>query len=124
MRANAIRGCDLCNSKRNGLNPVRMAGVKLLGWPFLEAVSRYTMRRLVSRPLAYSQFDGPYMGWNDFGWVQLSDIRQTEFSDAHGGSVPKICNRVPSHGPTGPTKGKPTNLESPGGAMASLRQAD
>jgi hypothetical protein len=32
-----------------------------------------------SRPLAYSQPDDPYTGWNDFGSVQLSDIRQTEF---------------------------------------------
>jgi hypothetical protein len=74
MRANAIRGCDLRNSKRN-----RMAGAKLLGWSVLEAVSRYTIRRLDSRPLAYSQPDDPYTGRNDFGSAQLSDIRQTEF---------------------------------------------
>jgi hypothetical protein len=40
---------------------------------------RPRIARLVSRPLAYSQPDDPYMGWNDFGSVQLSDIRQTEF---------------------------------------------
>ena len=81
MRANAIRGCDLRNSKRNGPNHVRMAGANFLAIrsPVLEALFRYTIRRLVSRPLAYSQPDDPYMGWNDFGSVQLSGIRQWSF---------------------------------------------
>jgi hypothetical protein len=55
-----------------------------LGPSFLRLVdqflrqSLYTIRRLVSRPLAYSQPDDPHMGRNDFGSVQLSDIRQME----------------------------------------------
>src|SRR5262249_13268248 len=39
--------------------------------------------------------------------------------DARGGPVPKICNRMPSHGATGLSKRKQTSLESLSGAMAS-----
>jgi hypothetical protein len=79
-------------------------------------------RRLVIGHWPIQSLTTRFMGWNDFGLVQLSDITNG-VSDARGGPVPKICNRVPSHGPTGPAKGKPTNLGSPGGAVASLRQA-
>ena len=44
--------------------------------------------------------------------------------DARGGPVSQVCNRVPSYGRTGPTKGKQTSLESLGRAMVSLRKAE
>jgi hypothetical protein len=80
--------------------------------------------RLVSRPLAYSQPADPFHGLERFWFRAVVGYPTNGVSDARGGPVPKICNRVPSHGPTGPTKAKSTNLESPSGAMASLRQAD
>jgi hypothetical protein len=52
----------------------------------------------------------------------LSDIGQKWGPyDACGGPVPKICNRMPSHGQIEPATGKHTSLEWSSGAMASLR---